>query len=138
MKTKAWVLIACFLIAGCAASKKLVVWEIKDIPRPYQVLGPVSVTEEVAESKADMIQGIAGYISRDGRVSDQVPAEVKQALENKKGKYKDMIFEKLGDKAKEYGADAVIEGEYTYVPAYVSLSTKAAVSAKGTMVKYKD
>ena len=50
---------------------------------------------------------------------------------------KEMIFEKLGAKAKEYGANAVIGADYIYVPAYASFSTKATVSAKGTMVIWK-
>ena len=79
---------------------------------------------------------MAAYISKDGRISDQVPQDIKNALEAKKNKYKDMIFEKLGNKAKEYGADAIIEAEYTYVPPYLTFSSKASVSAKGTMVKY--
>jgi uncharacterized protein YbjQ (UPF0145 family) len=62
---------------------------------------------------------------------------MKAALEVKREKYKEMIFEKLGKKAQEYEADAVIGAEYTYIPPYASFSTKATVMAKGTMIQYK-
>ena len=133
-------LLALLLMAGCATSSKsakLVVWETKDVQRSHDVLGPVSVNEQIAESNEDMIQGLAGFISKDGRVSDQVPAEMKAALEIKREKYKEMIYEKLAKKAKEYDADAVIGAEYVYIPPYASFSSKATVSAKGTMIKYK-
>jgi uncharacterized protein YbjQ (UPF0145 family) len=128
------------LLAGCmttTASKKAVIWETKDIPRAYEVVGPVSVSEQISESMEDTVQGLAGFISKDGRISGQIPPEMKAALDAKRGKYKDMIFEKLGTKAKSYDADAVIGAEYSYAPAYVTLSAKATVSAQGTMVKYK-
>ncbi len=127
------------LITGCATTKpaKLVVWEAKTITRSHDVIGPVSVSEQLTESNADAIQGLASFITRDGRVSDQIPADMKTALEVKREKYKEMIFEKLGTKAKEYDADAVIGAEYVYVPPYASFSTKATVTAKGTMVKYR-
>lgn len=128
------------LISACATtpSTKIVVWETTNVTRAHEVIGPVSVNEQIAENTDDMVQGLAGFISKDGRVSDQVPPEMKVALEIKKEKYKEMIFEKLGAKArKDYGADAVIGAEYVYIPAFVSFSTKATVSAKGTMIKYK-
>ena len=137
MKRSYFIFILALTVLGCATHpKKLVVWEIKDIPRSYQVLGPVSVSEEMSEKSEDAVGGLAAYISKDGRISDQVPQDIKNALEAKKNKYKEMIFEKLGNKAKEYGADAIIEAEYTYVPPYLTFSSKASVSAKGTMVKY--
>ena len=138
MKIKACVLIAFFvLLAGCASTQKLMVWEAKEIDRPHKVIGPVAISEEMAESKEEMIQGIAGFISRDGRVSAQIPPEMKAALDIKRQKYKEIIFDKLADKAREYGADAVIGAEYTYIPAYVTFSSKATVTAQGTMIKYK-
>ncbi len=124
--------------AGCASTKpKIVVWEDAVPQRAYEVLGPVSVTEDMTEKTEDTIQGLAGFISKDGRISDSMPADMKKALEVKNLKYKEMIFDKLSNKAREYGADAVINAEYLYVPAYASFSTKATVSAKGTMIKYK-
>ena len=140
MKNKILSLLAAVLITACATTPatKIVVWETTDVQRAHEVLGPVSINEQMAESSEDMVQGLAGFISKDGRVSDQVPPEMKAALEIKKERYKEMIFTKLGEKArKDYGADAVIGAEYTYIPAFVSLSTKATVSAKGTMIKYK-
>jgi len=126
------------LPAGCATTaSKAVIWETKDIPRAYEVVGPVSVSEQITESAGETIQGLAGYISRDGRVSGQIPPDMKVALDAKREKYKDMIFEKLGTKAETYDADAVIGSEYHYVPAYLTFSDKATVSAQGTMVKYK-
>ena len=125
---------------GCASTNKnyrIVVWETSNIPRAYEVIGPVSVTEDLTEKPEDTIQGLAGFISKDGRISDQMPDDMRKALAAKQMKYKEMIFEKLGDKAREYGADAVIGAEYIYVPAFASFSTKATVSAKGTMVVYK-
>jgi uncharacterized protein YbjQ (UPF0145 family) len=130
-----------FLAAACATgpsqSDKVVIWETKEIPRAHDVLGPVSVNVQVAEEPGEAIQGLAGFITQDGRMSAQIPPEMKAALDIKREKYKEMIFDKLGEKAKPYGADAVIGAEYLYVPPYVSFSQKATVSAKGTMVKYK-
>jgi len=141
MRTQHWILLIClFFVMGCATAPKpakLVVWETVDVPRAHEVMGPVSVSEQVTESTEDMIQGIAGFISRDGRISDQMPADMRTALEVKREKYKEMVFEKLGNKAKEYGAEAVIGAEYTYVPPYATFSSKATVTAKGTMIKYK-
>jgi len=128
------------VLAGCASTQsgnKIVVWESSEVNRPYEVLGPVSVTLDMTEKTEDTIQGLAGFISKDGRVSDQMPPDMKKALDLKSQKYKEMIFEKLGAKAKEYGASAVIGADYVYVPAYASFSTKATVSAKGTMVVWK-
>ncbi len=126
------------VFGGCATtSPKAVIWETKDIPRAYEVIGPVSITEQVSESTADTIQGLAGFISKDGRVSGQIPAEMKDILDARREKYKEIIFEKLGTKAKSYNADAVIGTEYHYLPAYATFSAKATVSAQGTMVKYK-
>ena len=130
-------IVSLILAVGCATTpKKIVVWETDSLTRPFKVLGPVSVREEVSETNEDMIGGIAGFISKDGRVSDQIPAEMKSALEAKSLKYKDMIFEKLALKAKEYGADAVIKAHYHYLPPYVSFSKKAVVTAEGEMVEY--
>ena len=141
MKKSLMFLVSLLLVSACATSptpKKIVVWETKDVTRSYEVIGPVSVNEQMSEGTDDMIQGLAGFISKDGRVSDQIPAEMKTALEIKKEKYKEMIYEKLGNKAKnDYGADAVIGAEYMYIPPLVSFSTKATVTAKGTMIKYK-
>ena len=126
------------LLEGCSTTtSKVVIWETKDIPRAYEVVGPISVSEQISESTGDTIQGLAGYISGDGRVSGQIPSDMKAALDAKREKYKDMIFEKLGTKAETYDADAVIGSEYHYVPAYLTFSDKATVSAQGTMVKYK-
>jgi uncharacterized protein YbjQ (UPF0145 family) len=134
-------MILMMLLAGCATTKasnsKVVVWETKDISRAYEVVGPVSVSEQISESMEDTVQGLAGFISKDGRISGQIPPETKAALDTKREKYKEMIFEKLGTKAKSYDADAIIGAEYSYAPAYVTLSAKATVSAQGTMVKYK-
>ena len=143
MNIKDFTLFAFFILfAGCASVSpkpvKLVVWETKEIARPHDVLGPVSINEQITESNEDMIQGIAGFISKDGRISDQIPSEMKTALELKRQKYKEMIFDKLGAKAREYGADAVMGAEYTYIPPYVSFSPKATVTAQGTMIKYKN
>jgi len=127
-------------LAGCmttTASKKIVVWETKDILRAYEVVGPVSVNEQISESMEDMVQGLAGFISKDGRISGQLPPEMKTALDSKREKYKEMIFEKLRAKARSYDADAIIDAEYSYVPAYATFSSKATVSAQGMMVKYK-
>ena len=130
-------LVLLFLLVGCATTpKKIVVWETESVARPYKVLGPVSVREEVAETNEEMISGIAGFISRDGRVSDQIPADLRDALEAKRLKYRDIIFEKLASKAQEYGADAVIKANYRYLPPYVSFSKKAVVTAEGEMVEY--
>ena len=136
-----WMLLL-FIAAGCATTtpqqKKAIVWETKDISRAYEVLGPVSVSEQIKENSADTIQGLAGFISKDGRVSGQIPEDMKAALEVKREKYKEMIFDKLADKAKNsYDADAVIGAEYLYVPPYATFSDKATVTAKGMMVKYK-
>ncbi len=131
---------AVILMVGCATKppeKKVVVWETAEIPRSHEILGPVSVREEVAESASETIQGLADFVSKDGRVSDRMPEDMKMALEMKRDAYKEMIFEKLAEKAKEYDADAVIGAEYVYVPPFATFSTKALVSAKGTMVKYK-
>ena len=126
------------LLEGCmATTSKAVIWETKDIPRAYEVIGPVSVSEQISESTEDTVQGLAGFISRDGRVSGQIPPDMKAALDAKREKYKDMIFEKLGVKAKSYDADAVIGAEYRYAPAYATFSAKATISAQGMMVKYK-
>ncbi|MBI4971001.1 MAG: hypothetical protein HZC17_04080 [Candidatus Omnitrophica bacterium] len=142
MKNKIFSLVAVVVfLMGCATTQpsgyKIVVWETSDVHRPYEVLGPVSVTVDVTEKTEDTVQGLAGFISKDGRVSDQMPPDMRKALELKSQKYKEMIFEKLGAKAKEYGASAVIGADYLYVPAYASFSTKATVSAKGTMIIYK-
>lgn len=127
------------LLEGCSTTtSKVVIWETKDILRAYEVVGPISVSEQISESTADTVQGLAGFISRDGRVSGQIPEDMKIALDARRGKYKDMIFEKLSARAESYHADAVIGSEYHYVPAYVSLSDKATVSAQGMMVKYKN
>ncbi len=125
------------LVGGCTTTSKAVIWETKDIPRAYEVVGPISVSEQISESTGDTIQGLAGYLSRDGRVSGQIPSDMKVALDAKREKYKDMIFEKLSASAKSYDADAIIGTEYHYVPAYITLSAKATVSAQGMMVKYK-
>lgn len=128
------------MFAGCATTpkpNKIVVWETTNIPRAYEVIGPTSVTVDVAENPEDTVQGIASFISKDGRISDQMPPDMKKMLEIKGQKYKEMIFDKLANKAREYGADAVIGAEYLYVPAYASFSTKATVSAKGMMVVWK-
>ena len=127
------------LLAGCATTpvSKVVVWETKDIPRAYEVVGPVSVSQQISENTEDTIQGLAGYISKDGRISDQIPPDMKAALDAKREKYKEMIFEKLGAKAQSYDADAVMGAEYRYVPGFLAFSSKATVSAQGTMIKYK-
>jgi uncharacterized protein YbjQ (UPF0145 family) len=133
-------LAAVLILAACATTpggSQIVVWETAEMTRPHEVIGPVSISEEIAEKGEDMIQGLAVFMSRDGRVSDKIPAEMKTALEIRKEKYKEMIFEKLGAKARKYGADAVIGTEYLYIPALVTLSSKATVTAKGTMIKYK-
>jgi len=136
-----FVIALAFFYQGCATAPKdtvkLVVWETSDIPRAHQILGPVSVTEEIKESTGETIQGLAGFISGDGRISNKIPEDMKKALEIKMLKYKEMIFEKLADKAKEYDADAVIGAEYTYIPPYATFTSKATVSAKGTMVEYQ-
>jgi hypothetical protein len=139
MKTNALPVILMLLTVGCATAKpaKVVIWETPTIPRAHEVIGPISVSEEVLEGPGDAIQGLASFISRDGRVSSQIPPDMKTALEIKREKYKEMIFEKLGNKAKEYDADAVIGTEYVYAPPYATFSAKATVSARGTMVKYK-
>ncbi len=126
------------LLGGCMTTSKAVIWKTKDIPRPYEVIGPVSVSEQISESTGDTVQGLAGYISRDGRVSSQIPPDMKAALDAKREKYQDMIFEKLSAKAQPYRADAIIGTEYHYVPAYLTFSAKATVSAQGMMVKYKN
>src|SRR3989338_3886735 len=90
------------LLGGCMTTSKAVIWETKDIPRPYEVIGPVSVSEQISESTGDTVQGLAGYISRDGRVSSQIPPDMKAALDAKREKYKDMIFEKLSASAQTY------------------------------------
>lgn len=128
------------LAAGCATkaanTAKAVIYETATITKAHDVMAPVSVREEIAESREDTIGGLAGYVSKDGRVSDQVPADMKATLETKRLKHKEMIFEKLSVKAKEAGADAVIGAKYSYTPAYATFSTKAVVTAEGTMVKY--
>ena len=123
---------------GCASSSnsKVLVMEDKEISRKHAVVGPVSISQQLDESGTDMIQGLAQYLSRDGRVSSNMPPEMKAALDAKMAKYKDTAFEALSKKAKEYGADAVIAAEYTYTPPYVTLSPKATITAKGTMIKY--
>lgn len=130
------------LLAGCAtktaSDPKVVVLETKDVARAYDVIGPVSVSEQIAESAADTAKGLAGYVSKNGQISGQIPSDTKAALDAKTIQYKEMIFEKLGTKAKSSNANAVIGAEYKYVPAYVNLSSKATVSAQGTMIKYKD
>ena len=126
------------LLASCASvGGKPVIWETGTIERSYDVLGPVSVSEELTETNEEMIQGLAGFISKDGRVSGQLPPDMQKALDVKRLKYKERIFDKLSAKAKEYDADAVINAEYNYVPAYVTFSKNAMVMAQGTMVKYK-
>lgn len=133
-------LLLAVLFAGCAstsASKKVPVMETMSVTRTYDVIGPVSVSEQVAESLGDTVQGLAGYASKDTRISSQIPTDTKAALDAKTIEYKGMIFDKLGTEAKSSDADAVIGAEYKYVPAYVNLSSKATVSAKGTMIKYK-
>ncbi len=128
------------LFAGCATFKstgKAAIFETKDISRQYEVIGPVDVRDEFAESNSNTLQGIAAYVASDGRVSENIPADMKATLDEKKMKYRDSIFDKLGSKAKEQGADAVIAAEYKYTPPYVSFSQNAVVTAKGTMVRYK-
>lgn len=126
-----------FFSACASTGKKVVIWETSDIPRTYEILGPVSVREEIAESREEMIGGLADFVAKDGRISDQIPEDMRAALEAKRVKYKEMIFDKLGLKAKEHGADAVINVKYRYLPAYVSFSKKAVVTAEGQMVEYK-
>jgi uncharacterized protein YbjQ (UPF0145 family) len=128
------------LVSGCATTKsadKVTIFETADISRKYEVLGPVDVRDEFAESNSNMLQGLAGYVSSDGRVSDQIPADLKARLDENRAKYKESIFNKLASKAKESGADAVIAAEYKYTPPFVSFSQNAIVTAKGTMVRYK-
>ncbi len=130
-----------FLLAmmiGCASTpnSKVLVMEDKEIARKHNVIGPVSISQELDGSGTDTIQGLAQYLSRDGRVSANMPPEMKAALDAKMAKYKDVAFEALSKKAKEYGADAVIAAEYTYTPAYINLSPKASITGKGTMIKY--
>lgn len=138
---KYYIAIGMFLMMvldGCmTTTPKAVIWETKDIPRAYEVLGPISVSEQIAESTEDTVQGLAGFISRDGRVSGQIPPDMKAVLDVRREKYKEMIFEKLAVKAKSYDADAVIGTEYRYAPAYVTFSAKATVFAQGLMIKYK-
>ncbi len=126
------------VMAGCASNSKtkVLVMEDKGISRPHKTLGPVSITQEKEESNADMVQGLAQYFSRDGRVSANMPPEMKAALDAKAVKYKESAFEALSKKAKEYGADAVIAAEYTYTPPFITLSKKATITAKGTMIEY--
>ena len=125
-------------LASCAStSAKPIIWETDTIERAYNVLGPVSVSEEFTESNEDMIQGLAGFISKDGHVSGQVPPDMQKALDIKRLKYKERIFDKLALRAKEYKADAVINAEYNYIPPFVTFSKNAMVMAQGTMVKYK-
>lgn len=128
--------------AGCATKSisdpKVVVLETTEVGRAYEVIGPVSVSEQIAESAAETAKGLAGYASKDGRISGQIPSDTKAALDAKTMQYKEMIFEKMGTKAKSFNANAVIGAEYHYVPAYVNLSPKATVSAQGTMIQYKD
>lgn len=130
------------LLAGCATKStsdtKVVVLETSDVARAYDVIGPVSVSEQIAESAADTAKGLAGYATKDERIAGQIPSDTKAALDAKTVQYKEMIFEKLGTKAKASDASAVIGAEYKYVPAYVNLSSKATVSAQGTMIKYKN
>ncbi|MBN1689218.1 MAG: hypothetical protein JW893_08965 [Candidatus Omnitrophica bacterium] len=54
------------LSAGGMTTKasRVVVWETQDIPRTYEVVGPVSVSEQISESTGDRVQGLAGYISK--------------------------------------------------------------------------
>lgn len=128
------------LLAGCATTKtsaKVAIFETPDISRKYEALGPVDVRDEFAESNSNIFQGLASYVSSDGRVSDQIPAEMKARLDENRAKYKESIFNKLGAKAKDLGADAVIAAEYKYTPPFISFSKNAIVTAKGTMVRYK-
>ncbi len=134
-------IIAIFLLAvmaGCATNSnaKVLVLEDKEISRSHKVLGPVSISQEIEETNMDMMQGLAQYFSRDGRVSDNMPPEMKAALDAKIAKYKETAFEALSQKAKEYGADAVIAAEYTYTPPFITLTKKAVITAKGTMIEY--
>jgi|GEM_PF-1571548 len=128
-----------FLI-GCASTSsstsKIVVWEEKEIARKHEVLGPVSITQELDASGTEMIQGLAQYLSRDGRVSSNMPPDMKAALDAKMAKYRESAFDALAKKAREYDADAVIAAEYTYTPPFVTFSKKAMINAKGTMIKY--
>ncbi len=135
IKNIAAVFLAVFMTA-CASASKIVVWEDKDISRKHEILGPVSISQELDESSGDMIQGLAQYLSRDGRVSSNMPPEMKVALDNKLAKHKESAFEALAKKAKKYDADAVIAAEYTYTPPFVTFSRKAMITAKGTMIKY--
>lgn len=126
------------LVVGCATTgRKPIVWETSDIPRSHEVLGPVSVREEIVETDEEMIQGFAQFVSQDGRLSDRLPPELEAVLKARREKYRDMIFERLATKAKTYDADAVIGTDYSYIPPYVSFSKKAIITANGTMVKYK-
>lgn len=130
-----------FLMAvmiGCASgsNSKVLVMEDKSITRKHEIIGPVSISQELDETGADMLQGLAQYISRDGRVSSNIPPEMKASLDAKMAKYKESAFEALSKKAKEYDADAVIAAEYTYTPPFITFSRKAMITAKGTMVKY--
>ncbi len=134
------IVIMLFILAtGCATTRpsKIVVWETTNISRAHDVIGPVSVSDTFVESREDAIQGLAAFITRDGRVSDKIPPDMKIALDVKRERYKEKIFDKLAAKAKEYDADAVIGAEYAYVPPYATFSTKATVIARGTMVKYR-
>ena len=136
--------VSAFLIflVGCATSKsdgyKIKVFESTNISQPHEIIGPISVNEQVAESNEDMIQGLAGYISQDGRVSDQIPQDTKLALKARREKYKEMIYKKLANKGHKEGADAIIGAEYHYVPPYASFSSKATILASGTLIKYTD
>lgn len=128
------------LTAGCATSKteglSIKVLETTNLAQPHEIIGPVSVSEQIAEEKEDMIQGLAGFISQDGRVSDQIPKDMQLALKAKREKYKDMLYKKLAKKAKDEGADSVIGAEYHYVPPYATFSPKATILASGTMVQF--
>ena len=126
------------LLSSCASTSnsKIVVFEDKTISRAHKELGPVTITQELDESGADMLQGLAQYISRDGRVSSNIPPAMKASLDAKMTKYKETAFADLAKKAKEYGADAVIGAEYTYTPPFITFSKKALITAKGTMIEY--
>ena len=134
-----WML-AAFVLSGCATiappPPRAVVLETWNVSRPYEVIGPVSATEQISEDTGDTLQGIAGFLTQDGNLSGQVPPGMKAAWDAKNEKYKEMMFDMLGLKAKTYGADAVLGARYAYVPPYATFSTKASVSAKGTMVRY--
>jgi hypothetical protein len=123
--------------AGCAVSPRPLIWETGTVTRAHDVIGPVSVYEEVEESPGEMMQGIAQYLGKDGTISEHMPAEMKVVLEARKVRYKEQIFEKLAEKAQDSQADAVINTKYTYLPSGMSLSNKAIITAEGTMIQYR-